>query len=202
MEKERDLRELHSKIIHCTKCRLAKTRTRAVPGEGPMDAEIMFIGEGPGRTEDQTGRPFVGRAGKLLDEMLKEIGLHRDKVFITNVVKCRPISPEGRDRKPTEDEMSTCTPLYLEKQIDMIEPAIICTLGNTAAAYILHEHGLEHGMISKIHGKAFIVQDFKIVPMYHPAAALYTNELKEAIRKDFKNLKALLGQSKLDSFRS
>lgn len=201
MEEDKDLNELHSEIVHCTKCWLAKTRTNAVPGEGPVDTKVMFIGEGPGRTEDQTGRPFVGRAGKILDDMLEEIGLRRDKVFITNVVKCRPVSPEGRDRKPTEDEMSTCAPLYLEKQIDMIKPAVICALGNTATAYILHTRGLEPGMISKIHGKALIIQDFKVVPMYHPAAALYTNELREAIRQDFRNLKVLLEQSKLDSFR-
>lgn len=134
--------------------------------------------------------------------MLKEIGLHRDKVFITNVVKCRPVSPEGRDRKPTEDEISTCALLYLEKQIDMIKPNVICTLGNTATAYILHKQGLEPGMISKIHGKTLTTRCFKIIPMYHPAAALYTNELRKAISRDFKNLKALLEQSSLESFQS
>lgn len=202
MKAEKNLNELHSKIIRCTRCRLAKTRTVAVPGEGNAHAQLMFIGEGPGRTEDRTGRPFVGRAGKLLDEMLKEIGLHRDEVFITNVVKCHPVSPEGRDRKPTEDEISTCAPLYLEEQIDMIKPNVICTLGNTATTYILHRHGLEPGMISKIHGKTLTTKRFKIMPMYHPAAALYTNELRKAIRKDFRSLKALLEQSSLESFQS
>ena len=202
MKAEKSLNELHSKVVHCTRCRLAKTRTLAVPGEGDVHAQLMFIGEGPGRTEDRTGRPFVGRAGKLLDEMLKEIGLHRDEVFITNVVKCRPVSPEGRDRKPAEDEISTCALLYLEKQIDMIKPNVICTLGNTATTYILHKQGLEPGMISKIHGKTLTTRRFKIMPMYHPAAALYTNELRKAIRRDFKNLKALLEQSSLESFQS
>lgn len=202
VESEKALNELHTEIVHCAKCRLGKTRTRAVPGEGPAEARLMFVGEGPGRTEDQTGRPFVGRAGKLLDEMLIQIGLQRGEVFITNVVKCRPVSPEGRDRRPTEDEISTCTSLYLEKQIDLIKPAVICTLGGTATAYILHKHGLEPGMISKIHGKTLITQHFKIMPMYHPAAALYTNELREAIRRDFRNLEALLEQSTLESFRS
>jgi len=199
---QKPLDELHSEIIRCTKCRLAKTRTRAVPGEGSMNARLMFIGEGPGRTEDQKGRPFVGRAGKLLDEMLEEIGVKRSEVFITNVVKCRPVSPEGRDRKPSEDEISTCTPLYLEKQIDIITPTVICTLGDTATACVLHKHGLEPGMISKIHGSTFITHRFKIMPMYHPAAALYTNELKEAIQRDFERLEALLKQSSLESFRS
>lgn len=202
MKSEKALNELHSKIVHCTKCRLANTRTKVVPGEGSLDAQLVFIGEGPGRTEDEMGRPFVGRAGKLLDEMLEEIGLQRSEVFITNVVKCRPVSSEGRDRRPAEDEISTCTSLYLEKQIDMIKPSVICTLGNTATAYILHKHGLEPGMISKIHGRTLITQHFKIMPMYHPAAALYTNELREAIRRDFKRLEALLEQSTLESFRS
>jgi len=200
MKTEKRLDDLHNEIVHCTKCRLAKTRTRAVPGEGSVDARLMFIGEGPGRTEDQTGRPFVGRAGKLLDETLEDIGLQRSQVFIANVVKCRPVSPEGRDRKPAEDEISMCTP-YLEKQLDIIEPTVICTLGDTATACILHKHGLEPGMISKIHGKTFITERFKIVPMYHPAAALYANELREAVRRDFKKLQALLEQSSLESFR-
>jgi DNA polymerase len=132
------LQDLNSKILVCTLCPLSQTRQNAVPGEGPTNARMMFIGEGPGRQEDLDGRPFVGRAGKFLDECLQSIGLRREQVFITNIVKCRPTEKSGnwvKDRKPATEEVEACAP-YLSKQVELLNPDIICTLGDTAKSQI------------------------------------------------------------------
>ncbi len=170
---------IEERISNCTRCRLYKNRTNAVPGEGTYDGEIVFIGEGPGKKEDELGRPFVGRAGELLDELLFVAGLKREDVFITNVVKCRP--PDNRD--PRKDEKKACLP-YLRKQLEMIKPRVICTLGNHATS-----HFLGSGGISKKHGKVFEKDGLTIVPLYHPAAALYNPNLKEVMEEDFKFIK-------------
>lgn len=167
----------------------------------------MIVGEGPGRQEDLEGRPFVGRAGRLLDEFLIFIKIDRKSVYITNIVKCRAstrssnettLQQQARDRKPTSEEIAACAP-YLEEQMRIIEPQIICTLGDTATQFILEKHGLKTGNISRIHGRAYSTGRVKIVPMYHPAAALYTAELKDVMKKDFRRLSGLLSQTTLES---
>ncbi len=172
----------------CRKCELWKQRKNAVPGEGNFDAAVMFIGEAPGYWEDVKGQPFVGAAGKLLDEMLLRVGFSRGEVYITNVVKCRP--PENRD--PSPSEIKTCTP-YLDRQIRIIEPKFIVTLGRHAASYILPKAGFETGSITKIHGRVYEANllGFKVfvIPMYHPAAALYKAKYKDELDRDFQLLR-------------
>lgn len=184
-EKIVKLKEIAEKIKKCRKCKLWKTRTNTVPGEGNANAEIMFIGEAPGKNEDLYGIPFCGRAGAVLDELLGEIGLKKKEVFIANVLKCRP--PGNRDPKP--DEIAACSP-YLDEQIKIINPKIIVTLGNYATGYILNKFGFKAGNISKVRGQVFkvttLLTNLKIIPTYHPATSLYKPPLKEQLRKDFK----------------
>jgi len=172
----------------CRKCGLWKGRKNAVSGEGNIDAAVMFIGEAPGYWEDVKGRPFVGAAGKILDEMLSRVGLSRGEVYITNVVKCRP--PENRD--PLSSEIETCTP-YLDRQIKIIKPKFIVTLGRHAASYILPKVGFETGSITRIHGRVYEANllGFKvfIIPVYHPAAALYNAKYKDELDRDFQLLR-------------
>jgi len=189
----KELVKLHMEITKCTRCPLYKGRRKAVPGEGDFKAELMFIGEGPGREEDLQGRPFVGRAGKLLDELLNEIRVERSHVFITNIVKCRP-SEGGKDRRPTKEEVESCT-VYLDRQIELINPRIICTLGDTAARYIFDKNNLRIAPLSVIHGRAFKVDGRIIFPCYHPAAALYNPQLRSLFSEDFKALRGILNAS-------
>lgn len=174
-------------VKNCQKCNLAKTRTNVVPGEGNYQAKILFIGEGPGKNEDLQGRPFVGAAGKLLDELIASIGLQRKDVYIANVVKCRP--PNNRD--PLPEEIQSCWP-YLENQISLIKPELIVTLGRHSMARFYPQ-----GRISVDHGRALrrLIPPFgKIVffPCYHPAAALYNGSLRETLFKDFKKIPKVL----------
>ena len=195
-------RNLNTRILTCTLCPLSQSRQNAVPGEGPTDARMMFIGEGPGRQEDLDGRPFVGRAGKFLDECLQSIGLKREQVFITNIVKCRPTEKSGnwvKDRKPAAEEVEACSP-YLSKQIELLNPDIICTLGDTAKSQIFKRFGLEDDTIGHVHGRLFLAGRIKIVPLYHPAAALYDNSLHQIILIDFQGLRRTLSQTKLTGF--
>ena len=189
--KDELMKKLEEKIKNCKKCPLGMLRTNAVPGSGSYDADVMFVGEAPGYWEDQKGLPFVGRAGKVLDELLAEIGLKRGDVYITNIVKCRP--PNNRD--PNEDEIKACSP-YLDRQIDIIRPKIIVPLGRHSMSYILRKFGFEPEPISKIHGKIFeariLFGRIIIMPMYHPAVALYRPQLKEELRRDFKKLREIL----------
>ena len=196
---EPSIRDLHAKILVCTLCRLSETRHTAVPGEGPVDAKVIFIGEGPGRQEDLEGRPFVGRAGKFLDECLKSIGLEREQVFITNIVKCRPTEKVRnwvKDRRPATDEIDACKP-YLDKQIELFKPNVICTLGDTARSQIFKRFGLEEDTIGHVHGRLFLAGNMRIAPLYHPAAALYDNSLRQIIMIDFQNLRQVLSQNKV-----
>lgn len=184
-EKEALLDEIAAEIRVCTKCELHRTRTNAVPGEGPADARIMFIGEAPGWNEDQQGRPFVGAAGKFLEELLAAAGLKRSDVFITNVVKCRP--PGNRD--PLPDEIAACAP-YLQRQIDVIDPDVIVTLGRFSMA-----KWFPGERISRIHGQPKREGKRLIVPMYHPAAALHQQALKATILEDFAKLPRILADA-------
>ncbi|NJE25501.1 uracil-DNA glycosylase [Thermococcus sp. MV5] len=185
------MKKLEERVKTCRKCPLGELRTNAVPGSGSYESKIMFVGEGPGYWEDQKGLPFVGRAGKVLDELLESIGLTRDEVYITNIIKCRP--PNNRD--PTEEEIKTCSP-YLDMQIDLLRPKIIVPLGRHSMSYILKKFGFEPEPISKIHGKTFeartLFGKIVIMPIYHPAVALYRPQLREELERDFRKLKNLL----------
>jgi uracil-DNA glycosylase family 4 len=181
-EQAMELRALAEQIGTCPKCELAKTRTHAVPGEGNPNASIVFIGEGPGFYEDQQARPFVGPAGKFLDELLGSIGLKRQDVFICNVLKCRP--PGNRDPLPAE--MSACKP-WLDRQLEIIAPKVIVTLGRFSMTRYFPGQS-----ISKIHGQPRKVDGVMVVPMYHPAAALHQGSLRRTIELDFQKLPALL----------
>jgi len=177
-----ELEALAQQIKQCERCRLAKTRTIAVPGSGPADADIMFVGEAPGMHEDQQGVPFVGAAGKFLDQLLGMINLSRKDVFIANVIKCRP--PNNRDPQP--DEISACEG-YLKRQIELIKPKIIVTLGRFSMR--LAFSGVT---ISRIHGTPKKVGDIVYFPMFHPAAALHQPRYRSLIEQDILKLPELL----------
>jgi uracil-DNA glycosylase family 4 len=179
MGAETTLNEIASEVRDCQLCRLSQSRTRAVPGEGPAQSDIMFIGEGPGFHEDRQGRPFVGAAGKFLEELLASIGLNREQVYITNLVKCRP--PGNRD--PREDELEVCTTSYLDRQIEAINPKVIVTLGRFSMARYF-----PNARISGVHGRPQRFGGRLVVPMYHPAAALHQPALRSAIEADFQRL--------------
>lgn len=170
------LEEYYKEIKDCQKCPLAHYRTNLVFGVGSSQADLLFIGEAPGYHEDVQGEPFVGQAGKLLDQLLADIGLKRQDVYIANVLKCRP--PENRD--PMLDEIELCKP-YLMKQIEIINPKLVVTLGNFSTKLIL---GKNIG-ITKVHGKKFPGDGYYILPTYHPAAALYNPGTLNSLKKDF-----------------
>lgn len=186
-ERRAGLTTLEEEVRACTRCPLCRSRTRAVPGEGPIDASILFVGEGPGAREDQTGRPFVGPAGRLLETLLERIGLMRDDVYITNVVKCRP--PNNRDPEP--NEIAACEP-YLQRQLALIDPEIVVTLGRFAM-----EHWLPDERITRVHGKGFRLGRRLIVPMFHPAAALHREQWRPALEQDFDRLPRLIDAVRL-----
>jgi uracil-DNA glycosylase family 4 len=179
--------ELFKEVTACTKCPLHETRTKAVFGAGNADAELMFVGEAPGADEDRQGLPFVGRSGQLLNQMLEEIGLSREDVFIANVLKSRP--PGNRDPAPAEIEI--CKP-YLFEQVRLIEPKVVCTLGNFATKLL---SGSQTGItrvrgtpqLHELGGRAVF-----LLPLFHPAAALRTPAVKETLRGDFATIPALL----------
>jgi len=182
MSAESELKAIAEEVKVCTQCKLYQGATNAVPGEGPANAEIMFIGEGPGFHEDRQGRPFVGAAGKFLEELIGYIGLKREQVFIANVVKHRP--PSNRD--PEADELEACAG-FLERQIKAINPKVIVTLGRFSMARFF-----PGAKISSIHGQAKKVDGRLVVAMFHPAAALHQPSLKQAVIDDFKKLPALI----------
>ena len=182
METIQGLDEISKQVSFCKNCGLSSTRKSAVPGEGPSNSRIMFIGEGPGFHEDQQGRPFVGAAGKFLEELLGYAGLKRNDVFITNVVKCRP--PGNRD--PQDDELAACSN-YLDRQIEIINPEVIVTLGRFSMAKFFG-----NVKISQIHGQARMINERLIVAMFHPAAALHQPGLKSTLINDFSKLPGFL----------
>ena len=182
------LKELWHEARECTRCpQLAATRTTVVFGSGNADADLMFVGEAPGASEDQQGLPFVGRAGRLLDQLLEEIGLARADVFVTNTLRCRP--PGNRDPLPVEIE--NCSS-YLLRQVELIEPSAICTLGNFATKLL---RGDPTG-ITRLHGQPEVIalgsRSVRLYPLYHPAAALYTPSLLATLREDFAGIPSLL----------
>jgi uracil-DNA glycosylase family 4 len=186
MSAEKTLARIAREVAVCTKCALHESRKKAVAGEGPADAEIMFIGEGPGFHENEQGRPFVGAAGKFLDQLLEQAGVTREDVFIANVVKCRP--PGNRDPQP--GELDACGE-YLEAQIQAINPSIIVTLGRFSMGRFIP--GVK---ISEVHGQMHKVGERFVIPMFHPAAALHQPALKPSILGDFANLPDQLNEAR------
>ncbi|MBL8080176.1 MAG: uracil-DNA glycosylase [Anaerolineales bacterium] len=187
MTAEETLAQLAKEVSVCTKCALHESRKKSVPGDGPADAEIMFIGEGPGFHENEQGHPFVGASGKFLDQLLAQAGVTRADVFIANVVKCRP--PDNRD--PSTDELAACD-TYLEAQIKTINPSIIVTLGRISMGKFFS--GVK---ISAVHGQMQKVGERYVIPMFHPAAALHQSALKPAILADFAKLPELLNEARV-----
>ena len=171
-----DLDRIRERVCECTSCPLSEGRNNVVFGEGPDDARVMIIGEAPGRNEDLEGRPFVGAAGRLLDELLAHAGLSRDDVFIANVLKCRP--PSNRDPRP--DEIERCAD-FLRDQVRAVSPDVIVTLGNFATRFVLKS---DMG-ITRLRGRVHKAGRFLVVPVFHPAAALYDPTKRDVLFEDF-----------------
>jgi DNA polymerase len=186
LDKQAEVAALNAEIATCPLCDLQHSRIKAVPGEGPLDAEIMFIGEAPGYHENMRGRPFVGPSGQFLDELLASIGLTRQQVFIANVVKCRP--PNNRD--PFPQEIEACAP-YLTRQIALLKPRVVVTLGRYSMAKFFPGQS-----ISKIHGRPRREGNVIYFPMYHPAAALHRQDLKDTVREDMLKIPALIEEAR------
>jgi len=193
LSSEFNLEKIREQVLDCKKCPLYKSRINTVFGEGNPKAKIMFIGEAPGANEDKTGVPFCGRAGNILDELLDSISLNRKDIFIANVLKCRP----PKNRNPNREEIIACTP-YLSKQIKLINPIVICPLGNYSTSFVLEKYKLGNNIdgISKLHGKLFEINTLsgklKIFPLYHPAVVAYKPSMKEILSEDFKKLKIII----------
>ena len=188
MDKSDIFDQLFQEIHQCKQCDLSKTRTNPVVGEGSLDADLFFIGEAPGFNEDKLGRPFVGRAGAVLDELLNSIGLKRADIFIANILKCRP----PNNRNPAKSEISFCTP-YLERQLEIVNPKIIIPMGSFSSAYIFSKYDLPFTKISEVHGKLFtkktLYSTIQIIPMYHPAVATYNPNKISVLLDDIKQVK-------------
>ncbi len=184
------LEEIAAEIGTCVACPLHRARKNVVPGEGNPRAEVLFLGEGPGVVEDQTGRPFVGPAGRLLEQLLKSIGFSREQVFITNTVKCRP--PANRD--PEQAEKQTCSDLYLRRQIALIDPKVIVLLGRHALNFFFPELRISvvHGREREFHGRVYL-------PLFHPAAALHQGNLRETLYQDFQVLRKILDRNSTEA---
>lgn len=188
-EEARLMKQMDEKISSCRLCRLCETRTKAVPGSGNIEnPAIVFVGEGPGKNEDLQGKPFVGRGGKLLDELLQSAGLERNQVYITNIVKCRP----PKNRKPKPDEIGICTSNYLENQLDILKPKIITTLGATALEYFTGEKKMwaNHGRISYSRKSGI-----PILPTYHPASIFRNRSLKDILQDDLKKVSKIASEN-------
>jgi len=179
-----ELDRLADQTRTCTLCRLCEGRTNAVPGSGSYQAEIVFVGEGPGKSEDEQGIPFCGASGRLLDQLLESISLSRDQVFITNVVKCRP--PGNRD--PLPDEKTTCAETYLDNQLNLINPKLVVTLGRHAMSHFLPSDL----KISQVHGKLKRYRGRVYLALYHPAVALYNGGMRETLQEDFLTIPRVL----------
>ena len=194
-QRREELKAVYRQASVCTRCpQLAATRQTVVFGSGNADSDLMFVGEAPGANEDKQGVPFVGQAGKLLDQLLGEIGLTRPDVFVVNVLKCRP--PGNRD--PLPGEIDACQD-YLFRQIELIEPRVVCTLGNFATKLLRNDPGTG---ITRLHGRDEVRQigprNVRLFPLYHPAAALYTPSMLEILRGDFRRIPELLALPALE----
>ncbi|MGC9079326.1 MAG: type-4 uracil-DNA glycosylase [Nanopusillaceae archaeon] len=190
--KKEEIEKLNSEILKCTRCPLYQYKKNYVPGDGDPNSEILFIGEAPGREEDLQGKPFVGKAGQVLNENIKNIlNLDRNKVYITNVVKCRP----PNNREPKDEEIKACS-IWLEKQLEIIKPSIIVTLGYYSTKWIFEYFGLKFDSIMKNRGKIYKVnrwgKEIKIIPTIHPASTLYHREWRTFFDDDFKLIKGII----------
>jgi uracil-DNA glycosylase family 4 len=192
VDAQKVLNEIGGQVAVCTRCQLHFSRKKSVPGEGPANAEVMLIGEGPGFYENEQGRPFVGAAGKFLDELLLKGGVKREEVFITNVVKCRP--PSNRD--PLPEELAACSE-YLDRQIETINPRVIVTLGRFSMSKFL-----PNVRISDVHGQPFWNHGRLVVPMFHPAAALHQPSLKTSVERDFTRLTEFIAQARASAAKA
>lgn len=187
-----NLRVIRDEVLDCKKCPLYETRIYPVIGQGNHQADIVFVGEAPGFNENKTGRPFCGQAGKVFDELLQSAEIKREDIYITNILKCRPPG----NRNPLQSEIDACTP-YLIRQLKIIQPKVICCLGNFASRFVMELFGLENQCdgISKIHGKVFDgnydESEIKIIPLYHPAVASYNQNMIGDLKNDFKILKGV-----------
>lgn len=188
MDKSDIFDQLSDEIHQCKQCDLFKTRTNPVVGEGSLDADLFFIGEAPGFNEDKRGRPFVGRAGAILDELLRSIDLKRSDIFIANILKCRP----PNNRNPTKKEINLCTH-FLERQLEIVNPKIIIPMGSFSSAYIFSKYDLPFSKISEVHGKLFtkntLYSNLRIIPMYHPAVATYNPNKISVLLEDINQVK-------------
>ena len=192
--KQTKINKLRQQIASCARCCLHETRTNTVPGEGDADADIMFIGEAPGRNEDEQGKPFVGRAGKVFDKLLASIKLTRDQIYLCNILKCRP--PDNRNPLPAEIESCVGS---LDLQIKIVDPQVIATLGTFATAYIFEKFSVPAARISDVAGKVIDIQTpfgvKKIVPLFHPAVATYNPSKMDELIKHFKVMKKVIKQA-------
>jgi len=178
--------EIATKIRSCTKCDLAEGRLNAVPGEGPQHSDIMFVGEAPGASEDELGRPFIGQSGKLLTEIMESVGMNRENNFITSILKCRP--PENRN--PGKEEIRACAP-YVLAQMDSISPIVLVTLGNVAYEFFATTFYLPKKTVGDVHGKVFRLHSTGcrfLIPTYHPAGLLYNRKLIPEFKEDMKTV--------------
>jgi uracil-DNA glycosylase family 4 len=191
VSKEDRLKRVKADVRACSLCPLHMGRMNPVVGDGSLDSPLVLVGEAPGRKEDEQGKPFVGSAGKLLDSMLEEAGLERSKLFITNIVKCRP----PKNRRPLANEVRACSG-HLETLLGIISPKVIAPMGNSSVGYFMRMFGLDGAKIGDIHGSPFRVEagwgDVILFPLYHPAAVLYNRALEQELRDDFSALKVLL----------
>lgn len=183
---DRPLPSLHRGIRRCRKCRLCETRRHAVPGEGPNDADVMFIGEAPGEKEDAEGRPFLGRAGRYLDRLLESVELDREKIYITSSVKCRPPG----NRNPRSDELTTCRDAWLDRQIACVDPQLIVLLGGIAMKQLAGEQQ----PLRDVHGRIIRRGSCALLPTYHPAAGMRFPEADAGMREDFGRIRSILAE--------
>lgn len=198
-EQDKRMEFLAKRVAGCTRCPLSRTRTRSVVGEGELNTCIMFVGEAPGYYEDLQGRPFVGAAGKILDRVLEEIGVKRSSVYITNIVKSRP--PDNR--APRREEIEACS-TYLDEQLDTIRPKVIVSLGRFSTKHLMEKLGLKPAPISSIRGRSHDALasygPVLVFPLYHPAVALYKNEMEKELFEDARCLRKVLSGGATSDF--
>lgn len=188
-KRKTELERLKKSCATCVACSLSKTRKKAVFGVGDPQADLMFVGEGPGEDEDKKGKPFVGKAGKLLDKMIQAMGLKRKDVYISNVVKCRPVSRDGRNRAPSEFEANVCSPRFLDREISIIKPRVLVTLGKHATSCVLGEEV----SITRVRGKWHNVEGINVMPTFHPAYLLRNPGAKKDAWHDLQEVMDRLG---------
>jgi uracil-DNA glycosylase family 4 len=192
-DKQNQIQKITSEINQCEKCELSLSRLNTVPGEGSVDAKVVLVGEAPGKREDELGRPFVGRAGALLDSILDGVGLERSEIYILNILKCRP----PKNRRPKKVEIVNCEN-YLMGQLVVLKPRIIAPMGNSSLSYFQRKYGLEKAVIGDIHGRSFDIKTewgpILLFPLYHPAAAIYNRQLIEVLREDMEHLSNIMNR--------